>query len=269
MKEYLHQIVASAGNPLSAELMVREYLQARILEFLQDRGAFLNWAFVGGTALRFLYSIPRFSEDLDFSLIDAGKPVDIRGIVSDIGRRFSVEQYTVDMRVSTRTNVASARIQFSHLLQELDLSQHPRQKLSIKLEVDTHTPRGAGIASTVIRRHVVLNLCHHDRPSLLAGKIHAVLTRPWTKGRDLFDLAWYLSDRRWPEPNIEMLNAALKQTAWRKPLITQDTWRNVLHQSVDGVDWDRARADVAPFLEHERDLMLVSADVLRRLLLKQ
>ena len=69
MKEYLRQLTAQADNDLARGCLVREYLQARVLESLQDEGVFLRWAFVGGTALRFLFVIPRFSEDSYFSLL--------------------------------------------------------------------------------------------------------------------------------------------------------------------------------------------------------
>lgn len=65
-----------------------------------------------------------------------------------------------------------------------------------------------------MRRHVTLRLHHHDRAALLAGKLHALLQRPYTKGRDLYDLIWYLSDSAWPAPNLTLLNAALRQTGW-------------------------------------------------------
>ena len=64
----------------------------------------------------------------------------------------------------------------------------------------------------MVRRHVLLQLHHHDRASLLAGKLHAVLQRPYVKGRDFFDLLWYLSDPGWPSPNLTLLNRALAQT---------------------------------------------------------
>jgi predicted nucleotidyltransferase component of viral defense system len=73
MKEVLRQLVQRADDDLARRCLVREYLQARILQSLQDRGVFLSWAFLGGTALRFLYSIPRFSEDLDFSVVAPGR----------------------------------------------------------------------------------------------------------------------------------------------------------------------------------------------------
>ena len=70
MKEHPRQLVESGPNPLARHCLAREHLQARVLEALQDAGAFIRWAFVGGTAPRFLFSIPRFSEDLDFSLLE-------------------------------------------------------------------------------------------------------------------------------------------------------------------------------------------------------
>jgi hypothetical protein len=73
---------------------------------------------------------------------------------------------------------------------------------------------------------------HHDRPSLLAGKLHAILQRPWTKGRDLLDLLWYLSDPEWPKPNLALLNAALLQTGWDREAITSDNWRLVVRERV-------------------------------------
>ena len=68
MKEYLRQLTESTANAIARNGLAREYLQARVLEALQEAGTFMRWAFVGGTALRFLFSIPRLSEDLDFSL---------------------------------------------------------------------------------------------------------------------------------------------------------------------------------------------------------
>jgi hypothetical protein len=116
---------------------------------------------------------------------------------------------------------------------------------------------------------VTLNICHHDKASLLAGKLHAILNRPWTKGRDLYDLAWYLADRTWPTPNLKLLNAALAQTAWKGAILTATNWRNEIRKRMKTLDWERARADVRPFLERQRDLDLVSEEVLGKLLTGQ
>jgi hypothetical protein len=162
--------------------------------------------------------------------------------------------------------VASAWIRFPGLPHELGLSPHPAQILSIKVETDTRPPTGAGIATSIVRRHVTLNICHHDKPSLLAGKLHAVLSREWTKGRDLYDLVWYLADRTWPAPNLVLLNAALAQSGWQGPAMTASNWREELRQRTAALDWERVRADVRPFLERERDIALVTAEALGGLL---
>jgi len=266
VKEYLRQLVGEGANDQARRSIVREYLQARILESLQDEGVFLKWAFVGGTALRFLYGIPRFSEDLDFSLVQVGKETGFRAVVMGVKRAFEIEGYSVQLKADEDRTVASAWISFPGLFHELQLSPQRSQALSIKIELDTNPPAGAGFETTVVRRHVTLNLCHHDKSSLLAGKLHAVLSRPWAKGRDLFDLAWYLADRTWPPPNLEFLNAALRQTGWTGPLLTDANWRTVLSHRLDQLDWKQAQDDVRPFLERGRDLNLVSRETIQGLL---
>ena len=266
MKDYLRQLAGQLDTHLARGLLVREYLQARILQSLQDRGMFLQWAFHGGTALRFLYSIPRFSEDLDFSLRTFGGDAEFRPALEQVKRSLTVEGYPIEVAISGRKAVASAWVRFPGLPRELGLSPHAAQTLSIKVEVDTRPPAGAGIETTVVRRHVTLQLCHYDKASLLAGKLHAIFSRPWAKGRDLYDLAWYHADQDWPAPNLKLLNAALTQTGWKGPVMTAANWRPELLGRIEGLDWAKARADVRPFLEREGDLSLVALDVLRKLL---
>jgi len=109
-------------------------------------------------------------------------------------------------------------------------------------------------------------LQHHDRPSLLSGKIYAILQRSPTKGRDLYDLLWYLSDPQWPEPNLELLNNALSQTGWQEPTFTQNNWRETLRQQISELEWRNVRVDVAPFLERPEELDLLTRENLLQLL---
>jgi predicted nucleotidyltransferase component of viral defense system len=266
MKEHLRQLAARADNDRARACLVREYLQARVLESLQDGGVFVRWVFVGGTALRFLFSLPRFSEDLDFSLIAPGTEVGVTAALTEVKRALGLEGYPIEVKVNDRKTVASAWIRFPGLPHDLGLSPHASQNLSIKVEVDTNPPSGAHVETTVVRRHVTLHLCHHDKASLLAGKLHAVLSRAWAKGRDLYDLVWYLADRTWPAPNLDLLNAALAQTGWQGPVLTAENWREQVRKRTEVLDWEKARADVRPFLERENDLGLVAKEVLDRLL---
>lgn len=135
---------------------------------------------------------------------------------------------------------------FPALLHELGLSPHRSQRLAVRVEVDTRPPAGAVLATTIVRRHVVVNLQHHDRALLLAGKLHAILERRWAKGRDLFDLFWYLSDPRWPGPNLELLNNALLQTGWDGPELDESGWRSAVRNRIESLDWAAAEHHVAP-----------------------
>jgi hypothetical protein len=100
MKAYIEQLLRDSADPVHGRNRVREYLQARILESLQNEGAMIPLAFQGGTALRFLYAIPRYSEDLDFALERAGAGYNFRGYLRAIQDQFAKEGYQVEIKLS-------------------------------------------------------------------------------------------------------------------------------------------------------------------------
>jgi predicted nucleotidyltransferase component of viral defense system len=206
MKAYLHTLIASAPTKLLAIHTVREYLQARILQSLQRAGAMKSLAFHGGTSLRFLYDIPRYSEDLDFALELHPEAYDFRANLQQVVHDFAAEAYTVDVRPNEKQVVHKAFVRFRGLLYELGLSGHVDEVMAIKVEVDTNPPLYAGLITTPLNKYVPLNLQHHDPATLLAGKLSAILQRDYLKGRDIYDLWWYLNQPNWPEPNLEYLN---------------------------------------------------------------
>jgi predicted nucleotidyltransferase component of viral defense system len=266
MKSYLVAQIETLPSSTQKRNLTREYLQARILELLQRAGAMIPLAFHGGTALRFLYGIPRYSEDLDFALERAPDQYDFHAYLHAAQREFEAEGYAVSVKLSDRKVVHSAFVRFPGLLYELGLSPHQTETLAVKLEVDTHPPDGAELATTVVRRHVTLQLQHHDRASLLAGKLHALLQREYVKGRDLYDLLWYLSDPTWPSPNLTLLNNALRQTGWEGKTLHPENWREVVGQNIASLQWERVVANVRPFLEQESQIPLLTRDNLMRVL---
>ncbi len=250
MKEELIDVATRGRNEIEIRNLAREYLQARILHAMQEAGAMIPLAFQGGTALRFLYGLPRFSEDLDFALERAEhRAFSLEPLEQRIMTLLHREGYEVAAKRRSARAVNTLMLGFSGLLSELRLSPHGAQLLRIRIDVDTRPPVGALLSTTIIRRHALLHLQHHDRASLLAGKIHAILQRSWTKGRDLFDLFWYLSDRTWPEPNLVLLNNALDQTEWEGPALSSSNWRSTVSARLRTLDWVAAQRDVSPFLE--------------------
>jgi len=266
MKEYLKTLIQSTSSPVAAHNLTREYLQALILQSLQRTGAMTSIAFHGGTALRFLYSLPRYSEDLDFALERNSEVYDFRSYLQTIRKDLEAQGYKITLKVNDQKTVHSAFIRFPGLRYELKLTPHQDESLAVKLEVDTNPPAGAVLDTSLVRRHVLLNLQHHDRASLLAGKLHAILQRPYLKGRDLYDLIWYLSDKDWPEPNIVLLNNALAQTEWVGPSITIENWRGIVHSKIAVVSFEQALDDVRPFIGSSEDIGLLTQNNLLRLL---
>lgn len=264
MKAYLRSVL-EASTPYSGRLLVREALQAEVLVVLQRLGAMIPLAFHGGTALRFLYAIPRFSEDLDFALERTDRGYDFRAYLKTIRSDLERVGYEVEIKLNDRRIVHKAFVKFPGLLFELGLSPHRSEVLAIKLEVDTKPPKGAVLDTTLIRRHRTLQLQHHDRASLFAGKTHAVLQRSYTKGRDLYDLLWYLSDPKWPAPNLEMLNRALEQSEWSGPEVTPENWPEILETRLREIDWKPALSDVEPFLESTSEAQLLTVENLIKL----
>ena len=106
---------------------------------------------------------------------------------------------------------------------------------------------------------------HYDKASLLAGKLHAVLTRQYAKGRDWYDLVWYLADHTWPAPNLVQLQNALNQTQGGAAPDAND-WRQLLLSRLDGIDCRKLVDDVAPFLERPEEASLLDEHNLRTVL---
>ena len=254
MRDHARELVRGL-DPLAGRNILREYLQARILERLQRAGAMSALAFQGGTALRFLYGLPRYSEDLDFALEGARESYDLKAWMVGIARQFEREGYEVTGSLRDRSVVHSGWLRFRAVLHDVGMSPHRDEVLGVRVDVDTRPPAGAVTETRLVRRHVSLRLHHHDRASLLAGKLHAVLQRPWTKGRDIFDLGWYLSDPGWPQPNLALLNAALRQRDSGAVGMTGETWRVSVAERVACLDWHSVHGDVRPFLERGEEMV--------------
>ncbi len=258
MKERALQLVHQA--PREARLNVlREYLQAHILFSLQSARAFEQLAFVGGSALRFLHGLCRFSEDLDFSL-ERPAGYDLRRLLRRVERELAHAGFDPSLRLREKRTVHGAWIGIAGILHEAGLSPHRTEKLSIRVEIDTDPPSGAQTETTLVHRHFMLSLLHYDLPSLMAGKLHALLSRPYTKGRDMYDLLWYLSRSDPVAPNVPLLQHALRQTGWDGPEVTVSSWADIVADRIRHADFRRIVQDVDPLLERSQERTLLSQE---------
>ncbi len=241
--------------------VVREWLQAAMLKSLERHGAMASLAFHGGTALRFVYGIGRYSEDLDFAWHGShakGQPAAWLGHVkADLWNLGLASR----VGVAERERMVEARFDFRALAQELALPN-----LGVKVEVALRAPSTARVEHSTVTRVETLSVTHHDRATLFAGKLHAILYRHYCKGRDYYDLLWYLGHPSWPAPNLPFLNDALRQVAWKGGALTEESWRGAVLARLQRVDWAAARRDVEPYLENPEDARLLTRETLERAL---
>ena len=115
-------------------------------------------------------------------------------------------------------------------------------------------------------RHIKTALLFGYQMTELSGKLHAILQRPYTKGRDIYDLLWYLSDPTWPQPNLVLLNNALAQTNWAGGKLTEENWKDQIWLRLENLNWNNIVEDVRPFVEPGFNLSLLTRTNLHSLL---
>lgn len=246
MLNFLKEKIAKVGGSnLTKYNFIREYLQLLILKIINDKRYFNNLAFVGGTALRILYDLNRFSEDLDFCLIDK-KRYSFADMMKAIETEIKLNNLNVEINYKSSKTVAAGLVKFPELLYELGLSPHKTQKLSIKIEVDLNPPIGYNTELTMVSKEFLFAINHYDLPSLYAGKLHALLCRKYTKGRDYYDLLWYLGKK--VEPNYLLLEQAILQTEKTKIHIDKDKLKELLRKRINDADFNKVSAELSPFL---------------------
>ncbi|NQT64079.1 MAG: nucleotidyl transferase AbiEii/AbiGii toxin family protein [Candidatus Marinimicrobia bacterium] len=266
MKSEAIRIATDAKSPTIAYLQLREYLQHVILRVLFEQKDLPNLIFHGGTALRIIHGLNRFSEDLDFHLKVPNEKYRLTQVISTLLKNLALQGYIVsDSGVKEKT-VRSTFIKFEGLLFECGLTINEDEKLSIKLEVDANPPPSWQVERRLINVYSPFSLIHHDVPSFLSGKIHAILQRPYTKGRDFYDLIFLLSRWEGLQPNIPYLQNALQQTSYMGAPINEKSWESVLSETARSLNWGQIQDDIRPFVISEADSGILDLNLLLDLL---
>ena len=234
--------------------LCREYLQVLILKSLFGSSWGKALVFQGGTCLRVCYDLKRYSEDLDFSLIEKKSDYSFKKLHAAILKDLSREGFEVGGNVSEDKTVQKAFICVGGLPGQFGFSMPMTQKLAVKLEVDVRPP-AHGVREThfVSRMNEIFPILKYDLPTLFAGKALALLCRPYERGRDYYDLIWYLSRR--VIGNMAYFKSGMKQ-AVHAPM-SPETWDEVLEKISDKVERVKASLlvkELRPFLEDPADL---------------
>lgn len=265
MRDVIRQKLALTPNNELKFNLLREYLQALILKFIEEKGYSKKIAFVGGTALRFVYDLQRFSEDLDFSQIFQ-KEFDFERFVGEIKAHFVDLDVPILHKAKVIRTVKVVNLKFPGLMFENGLTHRKDQNLLIKLDIDTNPPLGFATKVSFIQKFMPMNVAHFDQPSLFAGKLHAVLMRQYTKGRDFYDLMWFIEKKI--TPNYDLLMNAVFQSTEKMIELDSPKLKEMLKKRLGTVDWKRVATEANVFLVNKEETRYITRNVFEQLIEK-
>lgn len=264
IKEWIEEY--KPANEEEAISALREIMQELTLAGLSRTDFFKKTAFYGGTALRIFYGIDRYSEDLDFSLLDKDENFSLEPYFPSILDEFAGVGIKVSLRKKTKrkTNaVESAFLKTKTLWEELVLEDIVKQagiksnkNIKIKIEIDRNQPLNFGTEEKLLLRPFSFYVKCFDLPSLFAGKMHALLFRKWknrVKGRDWYDMEWYI--RKGVALNLSHFLQRARDTGdWNKATITKKEFLDLLKEKINAASVESVKADVRPFVRDANQL---------------
>ena len=240
-KDFFRKYAGERNIPWQHRNILLEYLQTQILKALSLSTFNTSLSFLGGTCLRFAHGIDRFSEDLDFDLVKKDG-FDLDALMTEIQKRLELQGFQVDVRTKTTENIHIIFFKFNTVLQEFGLDAEPNEKILIKFEIDFDPYQSI---QTETRFSDSFNerfpMQVNSLATLFAQKVVAIVFRPYQKGRDFFDLVWFLSQRNL-EPNYTIFQEKKLPIKNRAELIT------FLREQAKKSDLKQAEQDVRRFL---------------------
>jgi predicted nucleotidyltransferase component of viral defense system len=260
---------------------IKEVYQEIALLGLYRGGFFQKAAFYGGTALRIVHGLDRFSEDMDFTLLSKDPGFDIETYFPYVIDEFEALGIKMTLRKKTKSqesDIESAFLKNDTSIHTLnieidDLSNilggvHGAKKLKIKFEVDTNPPLKFQTEAHTLLLPTTFNIITMTLPNLYAGKLHAVLFRNWkkrVKGRDWYDFEWYV--KRGVKVNLEHLQERMQESGDfdSKDTLTEENLKVLLKEKIDTLDIAKAKEDVQVFIKDRSALDFWSRDYFKLL----
>jgi predicted nucleotidyltransferase component of viral defense system len=270
-------------NPQNEEetlAAMREIMQEIALAALSRTDFYKKVAFYGGTALRIFYGLDRYSEDLDFSLLESDPNFSLAPYFSVIIDEFESLGISVSIREKDKrikTPIESAFLKSETIWQELVLEDVVKQhgissnkSIKIKIEIDRIPPLGFDTEEKLLVRPFSFYVNCFSLPSLFAGKLHALLFRKWknrVKGRDWYDMEWYIR-KGIPLNTQHFLNRALETKDWKEETITSEQILQLLTEKINDVSFEAVKEDIQRFIPNDEKLKIWSANYFKDLIQK-
>lgn len=263
MKNEVYDSMLSAYD-LSTEQKKRnaifEVNQQVILAGLHNGGFFDVAAFYGGTCLRIFHGLQRFSEDMDFSLLEADEKFDFEEYFQPIIDEFALVGRQVDIKKKDKKNFGKVESAFLKDNTDVyDISFRTDKSIKIKIEVDTNPPLNFHTEQKLLMQpHSFMTRCF-VLPDLFAGKMHALVYRAWKnrfKGRDWYDFEWYV--RHNVPLNFAHFSERVRQ--FNNVDIERDEFMEKLKERLSSANINQVKNDVLPFVRNPKELDIWSND---------
>jgi hypothetical protein len=272
MHEAVASMMARYNCQTSADYTnaLREIMQEIVLLGLWRSKFFEKSAFYGGTSLRVLHGLDRYSEDMDFSLLAATPDFDLGAYGRALEKELQAFGFTASVQRKDKTRpsaVQSAFLKAGTYREVLVITTDEEivraipkgSLLKIRLEVDTNPPGGFATESRFLLQPIPFSVRTFTPSCLFAGKMHAVLCRQWqsrVKGRDWYDFVWFVA--KGTPLDLGYLAARMRQSGHLSAgsVLTEGLFRERLVQKTHDLDVTSARQDVAPFVK-DADVMAV------------
>lgn len=270
MESILEKMISkyNTTNVLSKINAIKEVIQEVILSSLSRTDFFDKAAFYGETALRIFYNLNRFSEDLDFTLINKDDDFSLNKYFSIIEKE--INSLGLDFKIESKikhkeSNIQTAYLkgnQIEHLLIFYPSNPNitfinPDQVIKINLEIDINPPKFANFETKYRLDPFPYEICLYDLPTLFSSKIAALLCRSWKnriKGRDLYDFLYYTKlNTPFNLKHLEsrlIYNGVIKENS----NLTLENVKKLLNDKFDSINYEDAKKDVVNFIQDEKEL---------------
>lgn len=242
---------------------MREIMQEIALAGLYRGGFFNKAAFYGGTCLRIFHKIDRFSEDLDFSLLEKNPDFKLEPYFKALAIEFEALGLEVQITQKQKKHNTDIESAFLKPINDIYILNFKNQKnIKIKFEVDTNPPLGFELENRLLLQPFSFYVNCFTLPDLFSGKMHALLFRNWknrVKGRDWYDFEWYVRNR------VKLNLSHFAERAYQTNHLSSNTiskteFIDMLKERISKVDFNNAAKEVAVFISNPDKINIWSKD---------
>jgi len=255
--------MVAAYNPQNAEQRLNAQHQAMqqiVLAGLQKGGFFEHAAFYGGTCLRIFHGLPRFSEDMDFSLTEKNPAIHLENYFQAIQDVFALTGK--DVIISKKEKLNFGRVESAFLKEDTsayDIAFRTEKTIKVKIELDTNPPLLFDTEQKLLMKPYSLMVRCFTLPDLFAGKMHALAYRNWKtriKGRDWYDFEWYIRNN--VPLNFVHLQERIREFSGQE--VSKEEFLQLLRERLSTADIHQVKQDVLPFVDRPSELDIWSND---------